>query len=148
MTSPSTGHLRSHGLTTVEHEILRHCREYFALPPTPTSTESAIVGILQIPGERPIELKSGQHGGPCGGTHRGGIPRGAGSGNSRFTLTHVEGHAAAVMHLRNITKACLLIELPPCGACDPMIPRMLPHGTRLEVVYPSETSYYWSCQLP
>jgi SCP1.201-like deaminase len=148
MATGSTDRLRDHGLTVVEHEQLRHCREYFALPAAPTPGASAIVGLLLIPGERPLELKSGQHGGPCGGTQRGGIPRGPGSGSSRFTLTHVEGHAAAVMHQRQIPRATLLIELAPCGACDPSIPRMLPPGARLEVVSPYDTDYYWSCQIP
>jgi Double-stranded DNA deaminase toxin A len=143
-----SGTLRAQGLTTKEREKLRHCREWFALPSAATDTESAIVGILQIPGERELALKSGQHGGPCGGTHRGGIPRGAGSGNNRYSLTHVEGHAASVMHNRRVTRATLLIEKEPCRACDPAIPRMLPSGARLEVVSPLETSYYWSCQLP
>ncbi|WP_394365010.1 DddA-like double-stranded DNA deaminase toxin [Paraburkholderia kirstenboschensis] len=140
--------MRCHGLTTDEREQLRHCREFFALPPTRSSTDTAIVGILLIPGEKPLYLKSGRHGGPCGGTHRGGIPRSAGSGNNRYSLTHVEGHAASVLHNRRIARAMLLIEMEPCGACDPNIPRMLPEGARLEVVSPNETTYYWSCQLP
>ena len=147
MAPSTTSDLREHGLSVAEHESLRHCREYFALPPAPTATASAIVGLLLIPGERALPLKSGQHGGPCGGTQRGGIPRGPGSGSSRFTLAHVEGHATAVMHQRRIARATLLIEMEPCRACDPAIPRMLPPGARLEVVSPAETSYYWSCQL-
>lgn len=147
MSTPATDSLREHGLTVAEREQLRHCREYFALPPVPTESESAIVGILLIPGERPLQLKSGQHGGPCGGTHRGGIPRGPGSGSSRFTLTHIEGHATAIMHQRQIRRASLIIELEPCGACDPNLPRMLPPGSRLEIVSPRETTYYWSCQI-
>ncbi|OXC74570.1 DddA-like double-stranded DNA deaminase toxin [Caballeronia sordidicola] len=87
-------------------------------------------------------------GGPCGGTHRGGNPRGARSGNNRYTLTQVEGHAACVLHNRRIDRAVLLIEMEPCSACDPNIPRMLPEGARLEVVSPNETTCYWSCQLP
>jgi hypothetical protein len=144
MSAPTA--LREHGLTTGEREELRHCREYFALPGGKIKARGTIVGILLIPGEKPLQLKSGQHGGPCGGTQRGGIPRGPGSGNSRYTLTHVEGHAAAVMHNRKISRASLLIEKGPCRACDPAIPRMLPPGSRLEVVSPDETSYYWSCQ--
>lgn len=147
MAQSQTLPLRSQGLTVIEKELLRHCREYFALPPEPIRGKTAIVGLLLIPGEPPLQIKSGQHGGPCGGTQRGGIPRGPGSGNSRFTLTHVEGHAAAVMHQRKIQRARLLIESEPCLACDPSIPSMLPHDARLEVVSPSETTYYWSCQL-
>jgi len=139
-------YLREQGLTVAEQERLRHCREYFALPVGGCQKGGAIVGLLLIPGERQLELKSGEDGGPCGGTHRGGIPRGAGSGNSRYTLVHVEGHAAAIMHNRIIARATLLLEKEPCGACDQSLPRMLPPGARLEVVSPSETSYYWSCQ--
>jgi hypothetical protein len=139
---------RSCGLTIEELEELRHCREWFALPPVSFDSRGSIVGILLIPGAQSCLLKSGQHGGPWGGTHRGTIPRGPGSGNTRYTLAHVEGHAAAVMHNRKIKRATLLIEKEPCKACDPNIPRMLPIGSRLEVVSPNETSYYWSCQLP
>jgi hypothetical protein len=139
--------LREHGLTVVEQEKLRHCREYFALPVGGTQTNKTIVGLLLIPGERQLELKSGRDGGPCGGTQRGGIPRGAGSGSNAYTLVHVEGHAAAILHNRKIPRATLLLEKEPCGTCDPALPRMLPPGARLEVVSPNETSYYWSCQL-
>ena len=139
--------MRVKGLTVEEQEKLRHCREYFALPALPTAEKTSIVGLLRIPGERDVPLKSGQHGGPCGGTQRGNIPRGRGSGNSRFTLAHVEGHAAAVMYERKIVKASLLIEKEPCGACDPGLPRMLPTGAMLEVISPAETCYYWSCQV-
>ncbi len=147
MSAPVNDCNRMHGLTVAECEQLRHVREYFALPPAPTDSRTAIVGILLAEGTQPIPLKSGEHGGPWGGTHRGNIPRGAGSGNSRYTLTHVEGHAAAVMYERGFRRARLLIESAPCGACDPSLPRMLPHGARLEVVYPAETCYYMSCQL-
>ena len=41
--------MRSDGLNVGERELLRHCREYFALPPEPTSSHTAIVGLLQIP---------------------------------------------------------------------------------------------------
>jgi hypothetical protein len=139
--------MRCHGLTNEEREQLRHCREYFALPSAATSAETAIVGILLVHGESPIYLISGQHGGPWGGMHRGGVPRGPGSGNNRYSLSHVEGHAAAIMHNRNIARATLLIEKEPCGACDPNIPRMLPAGARLQIVSPNDTNYYWSCQL-
>ena len=148
MSLESLNAMRDHGLTVAEKELIRHCREQFALPNSPTNTETRIVGILRVPGQKPVPLHSGQHGGPCGGTHRGNIPRGKGSGNNLLTLTHVEGHAAAVMYERKISRASLLIELEPCKACDPNIPRMLPHGSRLEVVSPLETTHYWSCQRP
>jgi len=145
MASVLTGEgYRDTGLTVNELDILRHCREYFALPPT--SERTAIVGVLLVVGQQAIRLMSGRQGGPYGGTQRGGFGRGTGSGFNRFTLTHVEGHAAATMKVRNISRATLLIELPPCGSCDPLLPRMLPVGARLEVVYPEDTTYYWSCQ--
>ena len=138
---------RERGLTVAEYEKLRHCREHFALPDESKPSKATIVGLLLISGESPLELKSGKDGGPCGGTHRGGIPRGPGSGNTAYTVRHVEGHAAAILHNRRILRATLLIEKEPCRACDPMLPWMLPPGARLEVVSPAETSYYWSCQL-
>jgi SCP1.201-like deaminase len=136
---------RLKGLTIDELELLRHCREFFALPATATRSKPSIVGILLIEGEKPIELLSGWHGGPCGGTQRGNIPRGPRTGNSLITLTHIEGHAAAVMYERKVSRARLLIEYEPCKACDPALPSMLPSGARLELVSPVETTYYWSC---
>jgi hypothetical protein len=116
------------------------------LPAKRTKQRTAIVGVLLVPGQREIRLMSGRNGGPYGGTQRGGFGRGEGSGFNRFTLTHVEGHATATMKVRNFTRATLLIELPPCGSCEPLLPRMLPTGARLEVVSPDDTDYYWSCQ--
>ena len=66
---------------------------------------SAAVGVLLLPGDdAPLYLKSGIHGGPFGGTHRGGVPRGKGwaftsGGPSQGNIaTHVEGHAVAVSY--------------------------------------------------
>ena len=140
--------IREYGLTAVEKEKLRTARKYFNLPESPTDSKPAIVGILIINKNEEIPILSGKHGGPWGGTHRGGIPRGPGSGFNRFTLTHIEGHAAAIMHNNEYSYGVLLIEKEPCGACDPSIPQILPANSRLDVVYPNETSTYWSSQRP
>lgn len=138
--------LRSNGLTVNEQQKLKKTRKYFNLPPSPTPSKRAIVGILILNGVEEVPLISGKHGGPCGGSHRGSIPRGKGTGVNRFTVSHIEGHAASILYQRNLTFGVLLIEKEPCGACDPNIPRMLPPNARLDVVFPCSTSTYWSVQ--
>ena len=73
----------------------------------------------------------------------------AGTGTNGNTITHVEGHAVAIMYERGVTKATLLIEKPPCGSCDnpaavPSISAMLPKGAQLTVVDPHSATYYRS----
>lgn len=139
--------MREHGLTAEEKEKLQHWRQYFNLPEGPMPSRSAIVGVLMLATGEEIPLHSGRSGGPWGGTHRGGIPRGPGSGANRYTLGHIEGHAAAIMHARQISSALLLIEKRPCGACDPNLMQMLPPGSRLDVVDPHSTTIFWSSQV-
>src|SRR5438874_2432457 len=126
---PSTPPARSEGLTASEWARIAEVRRFYNLPDRPTESQSTIVGILILPGGEEIRLRSGEEGGVGGGTHRGGIPRGrgeafSGGGMSQGNIaSHIEGHAAAIMHQRDISEATLLIEAPPCKVCDS------PHGT-------------------
>ena len=147
------------GLTRAEWVRIAAARNFFNLPPRPTSSQSTIVGVLITEAGEEIFLKSGGEGGPSGGTQRGHIPRGrgesfTGGGSSQGNIaTHVEGHAAAVMHQRNISQATLLIEAAPCKVCDnptgtANLTRALPPGSKLTVVDPETTGHYWSSQRP
>jgi RHS repeat-associated protein len=65
------------------------------------------------------------------------MPRGS-AGFNIVTRTHVEGHAAALMHVNRMSSATLYINNPAiCSSCATMLPRMLPSGARLNVVLPS-----------
>ncbi|MGH9153900.1 MAG: DddA-like double-stranded DNA deaminase toxin [Acidimicrobiales bacterium] len=148
--------LRHHGMTRAERAELQQIRTEFKLPATATKSKTRIVGVLVLENGKRIPLHSGRIGGPHGGAQGGGFPRGRGSGFTRHTLTHVEGHAAAVMHQRGIKKATLIIEKMPCKGCDkstlasgrrrgsPNISAMLPKGSRLTVVDPHSASTYRS----
>jgi len=157
---------------------IKATRKFFNLPERPTTAQPGIVGILidEKTGKE-YPLKSGEEGGPYGGTQRGNVPRGAGEaftqgGSHQGNIaTHVEGHAAAVMHEQKITDATLLIEEMPCeGACDatrawdpikgdwsglgkarpatPNISTALPPGSKLTVVDPEAAGIYRSSQIP
>jgi len=100
-----------------------------ALPPyrrgDPTS------GVLQAPVGPDIPLVSGT-GGPAAL-----MPRGS-PGFNRHTRTHVEGHAAALMHQHGIREGTLHINNPAiCPSCIRLLPYMLPPGAILNVVLPS-----------
>lgn len=97
------------------------------------------VGVLLVNGQQPMFLKSGEDGGPWGGTQRGGVPRmsgwaftqgGASQGN---IATHVEGHASAIMWQRNLTDAHLLVDRAMCDVCSRLLANTLPPGSRLRV---------------
>jgi hypothetical protein len=156
-TTPTLSMSRGTGLNADEAAALARTREYFNLPAVPTESNSRIVGMLIPEGGEGIAIHSGEFGGPSGGTHRGGIPRGAGSGADRYTLRHVEGHAAAIMRERGFTRAWLLIELPPCPACGgyshggadsrtPNLSSMLPRGSQLLVIDAESATYFRSTE--
>lgn len=120
-------------------QLVKEARQYFRLPDTPTRSKGTIVGVLLTPTGRLEPVHSGQFGGPAGGTHLGGIPRGPGSGFTAHTLTHVEGHTAAIMWQRGLHRAILFLEKAPCGGCDnphatPNISAMLPKGSQLVII--------------
>jgi hypothetical protein len=88
-------------------------------------------GILQIPGRRDIELVSG------GGGPTSLLPNGS-PGFDRWTLKHVEGHAAALMRHLGIKRGTLYINNPAiCSKCARNLHKMLPRGATLDVVLPS-----------
>ncbi|MFE5689634.1 DddA-like double-stranded DNA deaminase toxin [Streptomyces sp. NPDC056512] len=97
------------------------------------------VGTLEAPGRQPMRIKSGVDGGPWGGTQRGGIPRGRGEaftsgGPSQGNIaTHVEGHAAAIMHQQGLTEATLTMGIDQCTICGNNLPSALPPGAVLRV---------------
>ncbi len=62
------------------------------------------------------------------------------SGFDRYTLSHVEGHAAALMRQLGIGEATVYINNPEiCSSCEKLLPRMLPPASTLNVVLPNGT---------
>lgn len=169
---------RFEGLTEAEWAKIKTTRKFFNLPERPTASQSTIVGVLiDDKTGKEYPLKSGEEGGPFGGTQRGNVARGPGEGFTQGgphqgnIATHVEGHAAAVMKEQNITSGTLLIEEMPCeGTCDatrgwdmlegewkadkgvrpatPNISTVLPPGAKLTVVDPGAAGIYRSSQIP
>lgn len=111
-----------------------------------------MVGVLETSSGQRIPIRSGECGGPYGGTQRGGIPRGqgeafTGGGPSQGNIaTHIEGHTAAIMRERGIQRATLFIEDAPCSICYRDLPTALPPGSRLTVVAPDSATTFWSTQ--
>jgi hypothetical protein len=155
--TPPPPRLRSTGLTAGEAAQLQQTRnQEFNLPPG----KSTLVGILvdDETGKR-YPVHSGEFGGPSGGTHRGNVPRGQGEGFSsgapteKNIGTHIEGHAASIMHEQKIRRATLLSPEPPCHVCSsptrtPAVSVVLPPESRLTVVYPGGAETFWSSALP
>jgi hypothetical protein len=59
--------------------------------------------------------------------------------NAETTLAHAEGHAAAIMRARGITRATLYVNNTPCGGpagCDRLLPDVLPATATLTVYGP------------
>ena len=169
------GKPRSGGLTRAEWAKLMQLRKDRGLPPRPTEGQKTIVGILidKDGNEYPVESGEEPHG--LRGTHEGGIPRGPGEGFSgggpseKNIGTHIEGHAAAIMHQKGLTEATLLSEKPPCKVCDisqgwdpetggwtaeaakkpgvAAINTVLPPGGKLTIVDPGATGTYHSYRL-
>lgn len=121
-------------LTQCSRALLARAREYFV-----GHTEAVGVMFIDGPMKYPMFLKSGHDGGPWGGTHRGGIPRGTGYGftsggpSQGNIATHVEGHASAIMWQRDLTKARLIVDRAMCGVCHRQICNTLPAGATLYV---------------
>ncbi len=146
-------------LNDVEKGKLAAVRRNFNLPVTPTPGDTTIVGILVLETGEELPIHSGRFGGPSGGAHRGGVPRGPGSGATRYNITHVESHAAAIMAERGVKRAILLIEKEPCASCagyskarpetDVMAPnltKLLPKDGQLLIVDPDGTTYVRSAR--
>jgi RHS repeat-associated protein len=128
-------------------ELVARARAYFQLPPSPTSSNTRIVGVL-LTGQEQMFIHSGEFGGPWGGTHRGGVPRGRGYGftsggpSQGNIATHVEGHAAAIMHQRGLLSATLVVESDPCGICSRDLSDALPPGASLTIISPGHGTTY------
>ena len=89
-------------------------------------------GILYTPGGSPIPLQSG-YAGPAAAMQ-------GTAGYDRYTLSHVEGHAAALMRQEGITEGTLYINNRKiCSSCQRLLPTMLAPGTTLNVVLPDNT---------
>ena len=97
-------------------------------PRLPSAAAGKVTGVLRS-GEGDTPLVSGI---PGPGSM---VPRGT-AGFDIVTRTHVEGHAAAAMRQAGVRDATLLISKKPCSACERLLPRMLPNGSRLRVVSP------------
>jgi hypothetical protein len=89
-------------------------------------------GVFQSPNNPDIALQSG-YDGPAASM------RGS-SGYDGITLSHVEGHAAALMREQGSMEGTLYINNPKiCHSCTLLLPRMLPPGATLNVVLPDKT---------
>lgn len=89
-------------------------------------------GILYTPGGSPIPLQSG-YAGPAAAMQ-------GTAGYDRYTLSHAEGHAAALMRQEGITEGTLYINNRKiCSSCQRLLPTMLAPGTTLNVVLPDNT---------
>ena len=98
-------------------------------------------GILAT-GDGDYYLKSGRQG-PAS------MMGGKGSGFDSYTKSHVERHAAALMHQLGLTEARVYVNNPRiCAPCTKLLPRMLPPGAKLEVVTPNGSQTFAGRILP
>jgi hypothetical protein len=125
-------------------DLIERARSYFV-----SHTEA--IGVLLVPGETPMFIRSGIHGGPWGGSQRGHVPRLPGwaftrGGPSQGNIgTHVEGHAAAIMWQRQFPHAILLVDRPMCNICSAFLSSALPPRSRLTVLSEEEgMTHVWS----
>lgn len=105
------------------------------LPPqlSPYMPGGKTSGVFYPPGGSPVPLQSG-YDGPAEQ-----MPPGS-PGFNGLTLSHVEGHAAALMREEGIMEGTLYINNPKvCGSCTRLLPTMLPSGAILNVVLPDST---------
>jgi hypothetical protein len=124
----------ANGLTARSHALLTDAKAFFV-------GHDQAVGVLFVDGAMtyPMFLKSGQEGGPWGGTQRGGVPRGRGRGftsggpSQGNIATHVEGHAAAIMWQRKIRVSHLLVDRAMCSICSRTLTTTLPPDSTMFV---------------
>jgi hypothetical protein len=94
-------------------------------------TDGKTSGILRTQNLPPIELQSGYDGPALN------MPEES-SGFDGYTLSHVEGHAAALMRQLGIQEAWLEINNPEiCDSCRELLKTMLPPGAILHVKLPN-----------
>jgi hypothetical protein len=101
------------------------------VPPYPGQGPTLGVFVAE---ETEVPLKSG--GGPPGNWLVQNLQGGAGSGLNATIATHVEGHAAAIMHKHCIMDADLYINQAPCprsAQCRFNLHKVLPAGSTLRV---------------
>ena len=124
-------------LTPAQVQLLEQAKKFFI-------GHQSAVGVLLPTAHPPMFIKSGIEGGPWGGTHRGGIPRGRGRGfteggpSQGNIATHVEGHAVAIMWQRLFRGAVLIVDRPMCQICGRDLPSTLPAGSELVVISEQE----------
>jgi hypothetical protein len=126
-------------LTEWSRALLAQAKDYFV-------GHSGAVAVMYVDGQmkHPMFLKSGHEGGPWGGTHRGGVPRGTGRGftsggpSEGNIATHVEGHASAIMWQRKLQRAYLIVDREMCSVCHRMICNTLPPGSILFIYSDAE----------
>ena len=124
-------------LTPTQRALLYRARGFFV-----GHTEA--VGVLLPPDNGALMfIKSGNEGGPWGGTQRGFVPRMPGWGFTRgFSqgniATHVEGHASAILWQRGFRMGLLLVDRPMCRICSQNLAYTLPPGSELRVLSEEE----------
>jgi hypothetical protein len=82
-----------------------------------------------------VPLQSGKSG---PGKYLSGLSRGEGSGLNAQIPTHVEGHAAGLMHEYGITVADVFVNKPPCATgamCRHNLHKVLPPGGKLTITF-------------
>ena len=125
-------------LTAKQIALLEQAKRFFV-----GHTEAVGVLLPDYHGE-PMFIKSGNEGGPWGGTQRGGIPRMEGwaftrGGFSQGNIaTHVEGHASAIFWQRRFRRGLLLVDRPMCSICSQNLANTLPPGSELRVLSEAE----------
>lgn len=103
------------------------------------------VGTVLVDGREQMYVKSGEEGGPWGGTQRGGAARGkgesytSGQAHEGNIASHVEGHVANIMREQGISQATLVMGVDQCQICATNLPTVLPRGATLEVVHVSDS---------
>jgi hypothetical protein len=121
-------------LTKHAQSLLQEAKRYFV-------GHDEAVGVLFIDEtmKYPMFLKSGFEGGPWGGCQRGGIPRIDGWAFTQKRphrgniVTHVEGHASAIMWQRNVKCSYLLVDRAMCSVCHNRLYTTLPPGSTMFV---------------
>lgn len=104
------------------------------------ASEPLTLGVLRTPAGD-FDLASGWNG------YGGLMPKGA-SGFNRWTRTHAEGQAAALMQKQGITQGILYINNPRiCYWCNHNLGYMLQPGRSLQVVLPNGTIVPYSGSL-
>lgn len=106
--------------------------------PQRTSATDKTTGIL-VSGGRQTTLTSGWNGPASQMPQRS-------SGFDIISKSHVEGHAAALMHQNGWSSGILYINNLPCTSCTSNLPKMLPSGSTLRIVVPTRFDQLFSAK--